>query len=195
MFCAQKAGPCSLVAMAESAMAVLVRQADVADAGAIASSHVRSWQAGYEGLIRGDFLRGLDMDLPQRTTRWQTQIIGARDEDRFVLVGEIDGEVAGWLTGGACRDNASGGSELGEVHGCYVDPAHWRQGVGSALMAVGLERLSRNGYTQAVLWVLADNPRARAFYEQHGWLADGASKYFEVAGERYLEVRYGRCLP
>lgn len=195
MYDTQKAGSGSPAAMAKSTMAVHVRQADVSDAGAIASSHVRSWQAGYEGLIGSDYLRGLDMDLPQRTTRWQTQIIGASEEDRFVLVGEIGGEVAGWLTGGACRDKGSGGSELGEVHGCYVDPAHWRQGVGSALMVAGLERLSRSGYTRAVLWVLADNPRARAFYERHGWLADGARKYFEVAGERYLEVRYGRCLP
>ncbi len=176
-------------------MAVSVRQAEMADAGAIASLHVRSWQAGYAGLISSDFLRGLDLDLPQRTTRWQTQILGAEPEGTFVLVGEIEGEVAGWLTGGPCRDEGSDVSLLGEVYGCYVDPGHWRQGVGGALMTAALERLARAGYPEAVLWVLVDNPRARAFYERHGWLSDGARKFFEVAGERYPEVRYRRSLP
>jgi len=41
---------------------------------------------------------------------------------------------------------------------------------------------------------LADNLRARAFYEHHGWLADGARKIYELAGERYPEVRYRRGL-
>ena len=45
-----------------------------------------------------------------------------------------------------------------------------------------------------MLWVLADNVRARAFYEHHGWLADGEEKLFEMGGERYPEVRYRRSL-
>ena len=52
-----------------------------------------------------------------------------------MLVGEVDGEVAGWLSGGAYRGTDSDEPPLGEVYACYVDPAHWRQGVGSALMA------------------------------------------------------------
>jgi ribosomal protein S18 acetylase RimI-like enzyme len=134
------------------------------------------------------------MDLPQRTTRWQTQILGAAAESRFVLVGEVDGNLAGWLSGGPCRDDGSEGSQLGEVYGCYVDPAYWRQGVGSALMTAALERLGA-AYPQAVLWVLAENARARSFYEWHGWHADGARKMFEVAEERHPEVRYCRDLP
>ena len=125
--------------------------------------------------------------------RWQTIILGAEDEDRFVLVGDTDGELAGWLGGGPCRDTEED-EPLGEVYGCYVDPAHWRKGVGSALMAAGIERLRLAGYRQAVLWVLADNVRARAFYEHHGWLADGGEKMFEMGGERYPEVRYRRPL-
>jgi ribosomal protein S18 acetylase RimI-like enzyme len=184
-----------LAIMAESVIAPLVRQAEVADAAAIASSHILSWQAGYADVISNEFLQGLSTGLSQRTLRWQAQILGAEAEGRFVLVGEVDGEVAGWLNGGPCRDAGPDEPSLGEVYGCYVDPAHWRQGVGSALMAAALERLAQAGYRQAVLWVLADNPRARAFYEHHGWLADGANKTFEVAGECHREVRYRRSLP
>ncbi|MGA3352879.1 MAG: GNAT family N-acetyltransferase [Acidimicrobiales bacterium] len=180
--------------MAKSVIAPVVRQAELADAGALAVAHIRSWQAGYAEVISDEFLRGLDSELAQRTLRWQTIILGAEAENHFVLVGELDGELAGWLTGGNCRD-AGRDKRLGEVYGCYVDPAHWRRGVGSALMAAGIERLVSAGYRQAVLWVLADNPRARAFYERHGWHTDGGRKTYEVGGERYPELRYRRQLP
>jgi RimJ/RimL family protein N-acetyltransferase len=58
-----------------------------------------------------------------------------------------------------------------------------------------LDRLTRDGYRQAALWVLTENLRARAFYEHHGWRLDGARKIFEVADERHEEVRYRRFLP
>ena len=180
--------------MGESAVASLVRSAELADAAAIVSSHVRSWQAGYADVISADFLRDLSRNLPQHTLHWQTLILGGEAEGRFVLVGEVDGEVAGHLSGGAYRGTDAGEPPPGEVYACYVDPAHWRQGVGSALMACALERLAQAGYSQAALWVLADNVRARAFYERHGWLADGARKIYELAGERYPEVRYCRAL-
>lgn len=179
--------------MPESAMAPLVRPAELDDAPAIAISHVRSWQAGYVEVISDDVLRGLDSELDKRTLRWQTIILGAQAEGTFVLVGELEGELAGWLTCGACRQ--PGENEVGEVYACYVDPDHWHKGVGSALMTAGLELLAKSGYPRAVLWVLADNARARAFYERHGWLADGGRKKYEVAGEFYPEVRYRRQLP
>ena len=39
------------------------------------------------------------------------------------------------------------------------------------------------------LWVLADNARARRFYERHGWTADGASQALTIPGAP-IEVRY-----
>ena len=171
------------------------RDAEVNDAGAIASCHIRSWQVGYEGVVSSRFLRRLNLDLPQRTTRWQTLILGAKPEGRFILVGEHEGEVAGWLSGGAHRDAVASDSALAEVYGCYVDPAHWREGVGSALMVDALDRIQHAGYHEAVLWVLEKNSRARAFYERHGWVTDGARKIFELPGESHPEVRYRRRLP
>jgi GNAT superfamily N-acetyltransferase len=176
-------------------MPPLVRRADVGDAGALASCHIRSWQEGYQGVISSDFLRGLSLDLPRRTTRWQTLILGAEPEDRFILIGDLDGEVAGWLSGGPYRDAKAGDSPIGEIYGCYVDPVRWREGVGSALMKTALDRLGQAGYPEAVLWVLEENPRARAFYERHGWAVDGARKMFDVADEHHPEVRYRRALP
>ncbi len=180
--------------MAKSTVAPTVREAVAEDAPAIVSLHVRSWQAGYEGVISSDYLRGLDLDLAQRTVNWQMRIIGAQAENRLVLVSEVDGEVAAWLSSGPCRDTDPGKPPPGEVFGCYVDPVHWRRGVGSVLMAEALARLAVAGYSEAVLWVLKDNLRARAFYERHGWSADGGCKWFEVADASYPEVRYRHVL-
>ena len=55
----------------------------------------------------------------------------------------------------------------------YLDPDHYRQGVGSELMDAAFQELRRRGADAAYLWVMTDNAPARAFYERHGWEPDG----------------------
>ena len=50
--------------------------------------------------------------------------------------------------------------------------------------------LIAHGYDDAVLWVLADNQRARTFYEMAGWRADGGIKHDTIGGREIEEVRY-----
>jgi ribosomal protein S18 acetylase RimI-like enzyme len=57
-------------------------------------------------------------------------------------------------------------------------------------MAACLAALRKRGYADAILWVLADNPRARAFYEREGWALDGAEKTDEFLGVAVRELRY-----
>ena len=64
------------------------------------------------------------------------------------------------------------------------------RGVGQALMAETLLRLDEDGFAEAVLWVLEDNPRTRRFYEFSGWQADGSVKDEEWLGTLVREVRY-----
>ena len=40
-------------------------------------------------------------------------------------------------------------------------------------------RLRAEGFDSAVLWVLEDNPRARAFYEKFGWTPSGITAAFD----------------
>jgi GNAT superfamily N-acetyltransferase len=51
----------------------------------------------------------------------------------------------------------------------YVLPAHWGSGIGTALLARGLERMRERGATRAKLWTLEGNERGRRFYERRGW--------------------------
>jgi len=72
-----------------------------------------------------------------------------------VLVVEFDDELAGWLVAGHAATPNRMSARRGDRLLCR--PAHWRKGLGSALMAAGIERLTRAGYQLAVLWVLTDN--------------------------------------
>ena len=57
-------------------------------------------------------------------------------------------------------------------------------------MAAAKDWFAREGYPTAMLWVLADNPRARRFYEREGWALDGVTKTGKFLGVPVAEVRY-----
>ncbi len=62
----------------------------------------------------------------------------------------------------------------GWVAQLYIRPGHWRQGIGTALLAHA--KAARPGGLR--LWCFQRNDRARAFYEKHGFrietMTDGA---------------------
>ncbi len=56
-------------------------------------------------------------------------------------------------------------------------------------------RLLAEGFDTAVLWVLDDNPRARRFYERHGWAASGIGANFDdYCDVQVPEVEYRKVL-
>jgi GNAT superfamily N-acetyltransferase len=71
-----------------------------------------------------------------------------------------------------------------------VLPDWWGQSIGRGLLAHAEQALIEQGYDAAVLWVLADNRRARAFYERAGWHPDGGTKSATFGGREVEEVRY-----
>jgi GNAT superfamily N-acetyltransferase len=81
--------------------------------------------------------------------------------------------------------------EVGELYALYLLPAWWSAGVGRALMVSVLDALRGDRYRRVVLWVLADNARARRFYEREGFTVDGGTNILTGLGG-VLEVRYAR---
>jgi ribosomal protein S18 acetylase RimI-like enzyme len=56
-------------------------------------------------------------------------------------------------------------------------------------------RLRAEGFDTAVLWVLKDNPRARAFYEKFGWEPSGiAAELDQYCDVKVPEVEYRKEL-
>jgi GNAT superfamily N-acetyltransferase len=72
-------------------------------------------------------------------------------------------------------DEERGFAVVGEgwLHRLYVRPAEWGSGVAGVLHDDALAVLREDGSTAVSLWVLADNARARRFYERRGWRLNG----------------------
>jgi GNAT superfamily N-acetyltransferase len=158
-----------------------VRRAIPRDAAAIADVHTRSWQGAYAHVFGPEVLASIDVD--RRAAGWERNLA---DDRGAVFVAESDGGVVAFVSVGPSRDDDA----EGELYAIYALPETWGRGLGYALMAPALESLRESGHRDAILWVLDDNPRARAFYEREGWTLDGAEKVEEFLGTNVREVRY-----
>ncbi|MDX8143439.1 GNAT family N-acetyltransferase [Lentzea sp. BCCO 10_0061] len=154
--------------------AVTVRPAVVADAPAVASVHVQTWQAAYRGLVPDSVLDGLSVE--ERTAMWERGIPRGG-----VWVGLVDDVVAGFVAVGPSREPDA----AFEVYAIYVLPSAWGTGLGFSLARAAL-----GDEQDVVLWVFDENPRARRFYERLGFRADGTVKTETIGGAELKEIRY-----
>jgi ribosomal protein S18 acetylase RimI-like enzyme len=162
-----------------------VRPAQEGDAERIAEVHVRSWQAAYRPILPGEFLDS--MSAAERAPRWRARIQAG--DSVILVIEDEEGVLAGFVTLGPGPK-----SGIGELYAIYLDPACWDQGWGRELMVEAERHLVLGGYEEAVLWVFADNRRARGFYERAGWSADGGLRIEEIGGVQPQQVRYRRSL-
>ena len=168
---------------------MVCRDAVTDDAVAIARVWVAAWQAAYDGLMPAAYLAGLEAEkaLPafERSLR----------EGVSVLVLEEDGDIVGFSAYGASRD-PNAGPETGEVIAINLHPSCWRRGMGRELLRETQQRLCERGFSEAMLWVLHGNARAREFYVAQGWRLDGVEKHDDtLTGFALHEVRYRIALP
>ncbi|TCC35450.1 GNAT family N-acetyltransferase [Kribbella speibonae] len=134
---------------------VTIRPADRDDGPAVAKIYVEGWNAGF-----GELMPVAVLD-DARIARWSDELA-----DGNWWVAEVGGEIAGLVGIGPSRDPID--PELGELDTITVAPPYWRQGIGSALMQKALEELAAR-YDEAILWTLANYPRAQNFYTKTGW--------------------------
>ena len=164
-----------------------VRDADIDDADAIATAHIDAWRAGYRGVVPDEYLDAEEF-ASSRRDRWRSWTWHQVPESRLFVV-SLQGRVVGFGHAGPEHVVAHGiespdsepGNEdgtRGEIYGFYLHPTAWGSGGAGALMSRCEEFLRDEGFTSATLWVLRDNPRARAFYEKAGWLATGKESLF-----------------
>ena len=112
----------------------------------------------------------------------------AQEHAAFVAEDD-DGRVVGILSVGESRETDG----VGEIYVIYVEPSAWGSSAGQLLIERAHEVLAER-YAEAELTVLADNPRARRFYEAAGWTADGLAKDAEFWGMSGRVVRYAKTL-
>lgn len=163
----------------------MIRKATVADAEAIATIHVRTWQTAYAEIFPAEFLANLSVE--RRVAAWREQLA---NNPGLTFIAEENGLVTGWVSGGLSIDADAVGAS--EVQAIYVLPEYWDKGVGGELMRAIEQALPPSHST--ILWVLRDNQRALRFYEKLGYKADGAEEELERGGVKRWKIRLRKKL-
>ena len=171
---------------------VEVRLARPGDAAQIGLVHVRSWQRAYRGLLPQEYLDSLDPG--RRAGDWKRWLEQPDSPRSATLVIGTGARVDGFASVGPARDEGQSPELVGEIRAIYLRPDAWGHGLGRQLIAAAVERMAAAGFTQATLWVLDGNARARRFYDAGGWAVDGAVKHDDSRGFPMTEVRYRRPL-
>lgn len=169
-------------------MSVLIRPARCGDAGGIARVHVDAWRSTYGGVVPESYLARLSVE--RRLAMWRRTLCepdGSTGE--FVYVAESsDGEIVGFASGGAERE---GNREFsGELYAIYLLESAQRQGLGRQLALAVASGLAERSFDGMLLWVLADNPIGRGFYERLGGKLVG-EKEIVMDDVALVEVAYG----
>ena len=158
-----------------------VRDARASDADAFVRAYELSWDA-MAGPVVGKRLA----DLAPLESRLESFRAGLEQTspDVRVLVAERDAAIVGIAT--CVRDGVTC-----ELRSLYVVPEAWGTGVGQLLMKAALDAMRERGASEATLWVVDANARARRFYEREGWTPDGETRASPLGPQ---EVRYRRAL-
>jgi GntR family transcriptional regulator len=154
-----------------------IREAVEADAPALASVFVTSWQAGYPGIVDDAVIAALD---EREVASWLLPM--AKGTTRTVLAESGEGTVLGWLRYG--DDPAD--PRNGHIYSLYVRPSAGGRGVGRRLLEHGIARC---GAGRAVtLWVFEANARARRLYGSAGFEPDGGRQVEEEYGAQEIHL-------
>jgi ribosomal protein S18 acetylase RimI-like enzyme len=166
---------------------VTIRPATAQDAPAIGRISVRVWQSAYRGQMPDEYLDGLRWE--DRAGNWHRMLSQPGDRTSMLVI-EQEHTIIGFASIGPA-DEPEGAGELYIIN---IEPDSWGTGAGRALLNAAQHELVQLGYTEAILWVLPTNTRARKFYEATGWTADGSERTAEVMGVVVPELRYRRRL-
>ncbi len=154
---------------------MLVRDADVADAEAIAQIYNREVLESTH-----------TFDLVERTIEQQREYIAARSGVLAVLVAidEHDHSIIGFGALSFYRDRP--GYRTSVENSVYVHPGHQRKGVGTTLLGALVERAATNGFHAVFARVVDAQEASLTLHQQHG---------FELVGvEREVGRKFGRWL-
>ena len=151
-------------------MEYTITRAEVGDEATLAYIQTESWKAGFCGILPA-------MELERRTQIQQVTAMYRRVlEQNYanVYILRVEGKphcIACWASTRAA--DMPGYAELICIHSLSNQ---WRMGYGSKMMDYVLEDMRAAGYEKVMLWVFADNVRARRFYEANGLCTYGKVK-------------------
>jgi GNAT superfamily N-acetyltransferase len=166
-------------------MTLSIRPAGVDDAQAIARVRVDCWRTTYRGLIPDAYLDAMSVDAS--TALWE-RVLSAAATNASVFVAEHDGEVVGFAAGNMLQEPKY--ALNAELSAAYVRGDRQRLRIGRRLVDAIARAQRAQGANGLIVWVIAGNKGARAFYERLGgtFLVE---QPFEWDGMPLVEVGYG----
>ena len=162
-----------------------IRRATKDDAEASARVRVGCWRTTYRGLIPDAYLDA--MDVGASTQLWD-RVLSAPPGTTSVFVADEDGDVVGFAAGNMLKEPRY--ALDAELSAAYVREGRQRAGVGSRLVAAIARAQQANGAHGLIVWVIAGNKGARAFYEGLGATLL-VEQPFEWDGMPLVEAGYG----
>ena len=142
---------------------VTIRPAVPADATAIAQVRVDAWRTTYKGMVPQTYLAA--MKVEESTALWE-KVLTAPPNTTNTFVAERDGGIIGFASGSMLPEPKHGfDAELAAV---YLVRDEQRMGIGRRLVAAVAAAQKAHGATGLIVWVIAANKSARAFYEGLG---------------------------
>lgn len=164
---------------------VTIRPAESADAESIASVHADAWVETYPGMLPSRLLARMAASRRSKALR--------SGGGYGTLVVEDPGVgVVGYSEFGPQRGTAL--PYDGECFTLYLLQSHQRRGLGTHLLTAVRQSLAQAGLPRTLLWVLADNIAARAFYRHVGG-AIIAERRGSWGGMPLVEIGYGWPAP
>lgn len=159
-----------------------IRQAVLNDAAPIARVHVASWKAAYGGFMPP---RQMAWISEQRETRRAAELI--ENPDTPFLVAEIDRQAVGFLVYGPPGDECDPAT-TSQIYSFFVDPAWYRQGIGTALLETMESAIDVHRIT---VWVMTQGTHGPAFYLRSGFtLEPGTEKMFGLIDKQFPIARF-----
>ncbi|WP_224448244.1 GNAT family N-acetyltransferase [Haloprofundus salilacus] len=159
-----------------------IRPANADDIEAIQRVARRSWEATYRDILGAE-------TVAETVSEWYSEealsdVLGK--PGTAFLAAEKESEVVGFCHGVV-------EAEQGDIVRLYVDPDHWRDGVGSALYERLRSDLEDFNMHRLEAIVLADNEMGNEFYRNLGFEKTGEGEV-TMRGETYGENVYRKRL-
>ena len=109
--------------------------------------------------------------LPQLRERYGQFLVSQIGRpEMIVLVAERGGELVGYAFAGMeGSDYMALRGPAGVLHDLVVDPAHRRQGIGTALLEAALDALGKLGAPRVLLFTADKNHGAQAMFDRAGF--------------------------
>jgi GNAT superfamily N-acetyltransferase len=153
-----------------------MRAAQLSDAESGAACHIACWREAYAEIIAPERLATLTAHIHERVELWRGWISGGR----AIIVALDSGDVVGFSVAGP---DTEPDIDVGfQLYAINVRQAYWGSGVAQRLHDRSV------GDRAAYLWVLRDNPRARAFYLRNRYRPDGVEKLDEDFGATAIRM-------